>query len=45
MKEPREIFKKIECAMHSGKQLAGISCSHGSPFHNPSWSIHTSVLV
>lgn len=46
MKETEEIFKKYQkCAMHSRKQLAGRTCSCGSPHHKPSWSIHTSFLL
>lgn len=46
MKEMEEIFQKYQrCVMHSGKQLAGRTCSRGSPYHKPSWSIHTSFLL
>lgn len=46
MKETEEVLKKDQkCAMHSRKQLAGRTCSCGSPHHKPSWSIHTSFLL
>lgn len=39
------IKKNQKCAIHSGKQLAGRTCSHGSPHHKPCWSSHTSFLL
>lgn len=46
MKEIEEICKKYQkCAIHSRKQLAGRTCSRGSPHYKPCWSIHTGFLL